>query len=106
MVEMMSDGEYEIEIREKLFEANEVAKKEYNDKFEPALTKMQKVYKELEGTKGFRGKAKEGFMETFEMLLLYHEDLKEHLSDLYKAIDTLKEDLDNFEKDSLYTSLK
>lgn len=95
----------DIEIYDTLFEINAEAKRELENKFIPAYNTMKKVYNELKDTQGFNGKAKEGFMETFEILLRFHEDLNEYLPDIYKSIENLGEDLNDIEKDVMYTSL-
>lgn len=103
----MNDGDsYDIAIRESLFIANEAAKKEFEDKFIPAYQKMKKLFAELQATKGFKGKAKEGFMETFEILLRYHEDLNKKIPDLYATIEALDGNLDAIKNEAIYKSLK
>lgn len=99
-------GGYDIEIRENLFQANQKAKTEFENKFNPAYVKMKALYEELQSSQGFTGNAKKGFMESFEILLLFHEDLNKYLPDLYKSIETLQEDLSNLENDIIFKGLK
>lgn len=104
----MSDGggnNYDYAIYESLFEAVAAAKKEFESEFNSCYTELKKIYREMESAKGFKGKTKEGFMETFEILLMYQEDLIKLLPELYESFENFSDDLSTIKKESVYTEL-
>jgi len=97
---------YDIAIYPELFEMAKEAEKEFNNSFVPSYVKLLDMYNKMSKDEGFRGKACEGFIEMFDILLQYHKDLNEEIPKMYKEFDKFFNDLQEIKKSGIYQSLE
>lgn len=100
-----NEGNFDISVHSELFEVAEQVKQVFETDFEESLTIMQSLYQDMSEDDGFRGQACEGFMELFDILLQFHQDLVLKMPQVFTEIDNFSEALAEIKNTSLYTEL-
>lgn len=91
--------------QEEMFDKAKEVKKAFQNDFKDSYKEMKSLYDKMSNDKGFQGKACEGFIELFDILLQYHKDLIEELPDFFKAFENYEESLDEIKSTSVYKEL-
>lgn len=94
-----------IYVQEEMLEKARDIKKIFEDDFKDSYDEMKKLYDKMSTDEGFRGKACEGFIEMFDILLQYHKDLTKELPDFFEAFENYEESLDEIKTTSIYKEL-
>lgn len=108
MQHIVCDGgssSYDLAIYDNLFEIAAKTKVEFETQFKYCYDELNRIYKEMESAKGFKSAACEGFMETFQILLMYQKDLIKELPELYTSFSDFGESLNEIYNHYLYKGL-
>lgn len=94
-----------IYVQEEMLEKARDIKNIFEDDFKDSYDEMKELYDKMSTDEGFRGKACEGFIEMFDILLQYHKDLTKELPDFFEAFENYEESLDEIKTTSIYKEL-
>ncbi|MDD8048708.1 MAG: hypothetical protein PHH04_03790 [Thomasclavelia sp.] len=104
-IEASEQSTADIQIYEDLFDKADEVKLAFETYFQPHQATLNKAYKEMLGNKAFQGKACEGFLEMFYILLEYHKQLNEKIPEMYSTIKDFEKSLDEIKSSEIYKSL-
>ncbi|MEG0314564.1 MAG: hypothetical protein RR646_04820 [Erysipelotrichaceae bacterium] len=76
---------FDITFSSELFTIADKANKLFLTDFIDSKIALERILNNIQSEDGFKGKACFGFVEIFEILLMYHNDLILEFPDLYKA---------------------
>ncbi|MEF9920492.1 MAG: hypothetical protein RR945_05700 [Erysipelotrichaceae bacterium] len=108
MQQMMSDGggsSYDIAVYDDLFEIAAKTKVEFETQFKTCYDELNRIFKEMKNAEGFRSTACEGFLETFDILLMYQKDLIKELPEFYESFSDFGKSLNDIYSHHLYKGL-
>jgi Virulence factor EsxB. len=100
-----SSDSSEIYVSELIIETAKEAEKAFHKYFVESHKELKNILKKLKNDQSFQGKASDGFIEIFEILLEFHEDLIDELKPMYTLFPSLKKDLEEIKKLPFYKEL-
>ena len=98
-------GGFDISVREELFDTVIELKETFNADFEESYNRLEDIYKKMSSDDGFKGQACEGFMESFDILLQFHRDIKNKMPSFFNEFDNFRESLEEIKSTSVYKEL-
>lgn len=96
---------FDIAIYDDLFAIAEKTKNEFDSQFKPCYDDLKNIFEEMKEAKGFKSAACEGFLETFEILLMFQEDLIKELPELYTSFSDFSKSLNDIYNHYSYKGL-
>lgn len=94
-----------IDVKQELFDKVDETQKAFETYFRDNYKDLQNLYKKMSDSKDFKGKAVEGFLEIFDILLQYQSDIIEIMPQLYKSIKDFEQSLEEIKRERTYIGL-
>lgn len=95
----------DIDVKQELFDKTREVEKDFEKYFKGRYQDLKTLYEDMAKSTSFQGEACEGFMEIFEILIQYHQDLIEALPAFYQSIKDFEESLNEIKSHSVYHAI-